>query len=164
MAADESGTPEPRGSGPRQALGGFAGWLRRAGRAANVNVVVRFCKYVVLIGGVILTLVVVFDAYSFYVARRDIDPELRSKKVSSLEYLGVLSQRKRALAITTLEGRCMERTQLTLFRIFDAEQDRIKAAYNDLIKIKSRMVDTVKASGAGLIDVDKADNFINFQH
>jgi uncharacterized surface protein with fasciclin (FAS1) repeats len=118
---------------------------------------------VVLICGVALTLKVVFDAYSFYVARRDIDSELRSKKVSSLEYLGVLSQRKRALAITTLEGRCLERTQLTLFRIFDAQQDQIKTVYNQLMEAKRPMVELVKASGPGLIDVDKAASFINYQ-
>jgi hypothetical protein len=163
MAADEVGTSGPPKVRPKQLLGGFRIWLSNASRAVNVNIIVRFCKYVFLIGCVILTLMVVFDAYSFYVARRDIDSELRSKKVSSLEYLGVLSQRKRALAITALEGRCMERTQLTLFRIFDAQQDKIKTVYSDLMKIKNQMVVIVADSGAGLIDVDKAGKFINLQ-
>jgi hypothetical protein len=157
MAAGEAG------SGLKQALSGFWVSLGQAGRAINIIIVVRFCKYVVLIGCVVLTLTVVFDAYSFYVARRDIDAELRSKKVSSLEYLGVLWQRKRALAITALEGRCLERTQLTLFRIFDAQHDKIKAVYNELMTIKNQMVETVRRSGPGLIDVEKTDNFINFQ-
>ena len=159
MAADEPRAPEPRG----QALAGPGVWLGQVGRKINFSILVRFCKYVVLIGCVVLTLLVVFDAYSFYVARRDIDSELRSKKVSSLEYLGVLSQRKRALAITALEGRCLERTQFILFRIFDAQHDQIKTAYNELMKIKNKMVETVKTSGPGLIEVEKADNFINYQ-
>jgi hypothetical protein len=166
MPTDAVGTPEPRGSGLKQALGGFGVWLGGVARGINVTAVARFWKYVVLISCVILTLIVVFDAYSFYVARRDIDSELRSKKekVSSLEYLGVLAQRKRGLAITSLEGRCMERTQLTLFRILDAEHDKIKAVYNDMMKIKNQMVETItQQTSRGLIDVDKAEKFFNLQ-
>jgi hypothetical protein len=125
MAADAAGTTEPRSSWLKQALGMVGAWLRRPSRTGHGMVIVRFCKYAVVIFSVTVTLAIVFDAYSFYVARRDIDSELRSKKVSSLEYLGVLSQRQRALAITALEGRCMERTQLTMFRIFDAQHDQI---------------------------------------
>lgn len=163
MPADDMGNARPRVPSVGQGLDGGALWVNKARRAINLTIITRFCKYIFLIGCVALTIMVVFDAYSFYVARRDIDSELRSKKVSSLEYLGVLSQRKRALAITALEGRCMERTQLTLFRIFDAQQDKIKRAYNDMIKIKNRMVEVVKESGVGLIDVGKAENFINYQ-
>jgi hypothetical protein len=163
MPAGEAESPAPpsiglRGSGLRQ-------MLAASGARLAAPVATRFFKYVVLIGCVMLTLAVVFDAYSFYLMRREIDVELRSKKdkVSSLEYFEVLSQRKRELAITALEGRCMERTQLTLFRILDAQHDRIKSVYKDLIKVKNQMRDLVKKSGAGLIDVEKADNFINFQ-
>lgn len=163
MPTDEEGTSEPRAPGLRQALGGLGVWLGRASRATNAGIVVRLCKYVFLISCVALTLTIVYDAYSFYVARRDIDSELRSKKVSSLEYLGVLSQRKRALAITALEGRCMERTQLTMFRIFDAQQEEIKAAYGTMMKTKDQIVKLVRDSGPGLIDVDKAVHFIDLQ-
>jgi hypothetical protein len=165
MAADAAGSPAPRDSRQPPMLERIGIWLKQSFRPTNHAVLVRFWKYVFLISCVALTLIVVFDAYSFYVARRDIDSELRSRKdkVSSLEYLGVLAQRKRGLAITTLEGRCMERTQLTLFRIFDAEHDKIKAVYSDMIKIKNRMVDLVKKSGPGLIDAKNAEDFINFQ-
>jgi uncharacterized surface protein with fasciclin (FAS1) repeats len=163
MAADGEGEPNRPGSWLGRAFSRIGQWLNRPSRAGDGSISVRFCKYFVLIACVILTLKIVFDAYSFYVARRDIDSELRSKKVSSLEYLGVLSQRKRALAITALEGRCLERTELTLFRIFDAEQDHIKAVYNKLMTIKNQMVDLVKGSGAGLIDVEPAASFINYQ-
>jgi hypothetical protein len=168
MPADEAETPEPRGAdgvGSRlgQAVTASRVGLGGASRAIKSPVFTRFCKYVVLIGWVVLTLLVVFDAYSFYVARREIDAELRSKRVSSLEYLGVLSQRKRALAITALEGRCMERTQLTMFRIFDAQQEEIKAAYGEMMKAKDKMVKLVEESGPGLIDAKEAEHFINLQ-
>jgi hypothetical protein len=133
----------------------------RVGSSRNGKIS-RFWKYLVLIGLVGLTLRIVFDAYSFYVARRDIDLELKSKKVASLEYLGVLSQRKRALVITALEGRCMERMQLTLFRIVDAEHDRIKAAYTEMMKVKNKMVEKIATSGVGLIDVGKARQFFSW--
>ena len=159
MPADDAGNAS-QNSRLGQALDG----LPRAGRrAVSLNAVGRFCKYAFLIGCALLTVRVVFDAYSFYVARRDIDTELRSKRVSSLEYLGVLTQRKRALAITALEGRCMERTQLTMFRILDAEHDRIKSAYNDMMKIKNKLVDAVVDNGPGLIDVKDAKDFVNLQ-
>jgi len=147
MGADEKETLQASRTGFRRAL-----------PAINVACVSRFCKYVVLLLSVILTLKAVFDAYSFYVARRDIDAELRSKKVS-LEYLNVLSQRERALALTTLEGRCLERVQLTMFRIFDA--DPIQRAYRELMAIKNVMVETVKNLGPEVIDVDKAVKFFD---
>jgi hypothetical protein len=167
MAADGVGASGPRGPRISGAFGTFWTWLRERGRAVNVVNVERFFKYVFLIFWVAVTTTVVFDAYSFYVARRDIDSELRSKKdkaPSSLEYLSVLSQRKRALAITSLQGRCMERTQLTLFRIFDAEHNRLKAVYREMMKIKNEMVNVIAAPPSrGLIDVDKAQEFFNFQ-
>jgi uncharacterized surface protein with fasciclin (FAS1) repeats len=153
MSADEQETPKPRGGIFRQALSKI-----------NVASVSRFCKYVVLLFGVILTLMVVFDAYSFYVARRDIDSELRSKKVSSLEYLNLMLQRERALTVTTLEGRCAERVQLTMFRIFNAEHDAIYKIYRELIEKKNGLIDIVDRLGPGLVDVEKAKEFINGIH
>jgi uncharacterized surface protein with fasciclin (FAS1) repeats len=124
-------------------------------------IVVRSLKYFVLLALMLLVLKAVFDAYSFYVARRDIDSELRSKRVSSLEYLNLAAERQRALALTALEGRCLERTELTLFRIFDAQHDRIMSVYNSLIDEKNKIIDLVKNSGVDLIDVDKASNYFN---
>src|SRR5262249_11810700 len=76
----------------------------------------RTLKYAVLLTALAVTLRIVFDGYSFYIARRDIDSELQSKKGYSFEYLDVLARRKRALILATLETRCLERTELTLFR------------------------------------------------
>jgi uncharacterized surface protein with fasciclin (FAS1) repeats len=163
MAADPE-SPAPRDSRLPPAAGRVGAWLKQF-HASNHAVLVRFWKYVFLISCVALTLIIVFDAYSFYVARRDIDTELRSKKekVSSLEYLGVLLQRKRGLAITALEGRCEERFQLTLFRIFDAQHDQVKAAYNDMMAVKEKMLVLVKKSGALIDDAESAASFINVQ-
>jgi uncharacterized surface protein with fasciclin (FAS1) repeats len=161
MAADVAGNPAPRHSRRPPTTERIWIWLKQF-RASNHAVLVRFWKYVFLISCVALTLIVVFDAYSFYVARRDIDSELRSKKVSSLEYLGVLSQRRRALAITALEGRCMERFQLTMFRVFDAQHDQIRTAYNEMMAIKNKMVDLAEKSER-LIDAKDATHFIDVQ-
>lgn len=153
MSADEQETPKSRGGIFRQTLSKI-----------NVASVSRFGKYVVLLFGVILTLMVVFDAYSFYVARRDIDSELRSKKVSSLEYLNLMLQRERALTVTTLEGRCAERVQLTMFRIFNAEHDAIYKIYRELMEKKNGLMDIVDRLGPGLVNVEKAKEFINGIH
>jgi hypothetical protein len=153
MDAEEKAPLKPRPAGSRWPL-----------IAINTRLTTRFFKYVVLLVGVLVTLKIVFDAYSFYVARRDIDAELRSKKVSSIEYLNLLLQRERALTVTTLEARCIERQQLTLFRIFNAEHDAIYKVYGDLIDKKNAMVDTVDRLGSGLINVAAAKDFLNGIH
>jgi len=145
------GAPEP---GIGRAFPALA-WITHPGPVA-----VRFWKYVVLATLMVLNVVVVFDAYSFYVARRDLDAELRSRKVASIEYLNLAAERQRGLALTTLETRCMERTQLTLFRIFDAEHDQIKKVYNDLMAKKTKLIETIKTLGPGVINVDKANEYI----
>jgi hypothetical protein len=150
MSIDDGAVPRSRGDRFKAALGSI--------NAASVS---RFCKYVVLLLGLGVTVHVVFDAYSYYVARRDIDAELRSKRVSSIEYLNVLSQRERALALTTLEGRCSERLQLTMFRIFDAEQEPIQAVYRELVELKNKMKMAVQKLGPDLVDVEKAIKFID---
>jgi uncharacterized surface protein with fasciclin (FAS1) repeats len=174
MGADDAGTPKLRETSFRQMLLDMSARLWKALcaiivtiHAINFAIIVRLCKYAVLLCGVILTLKVVFDAYSFYVARRDIDAELRSKKVSSLEYLNVLSQRQRALAVTTLEARCLQRTELALFRIFDAaEYERIEKVYTELLEQKNRMHDVITKSGKDplsgkdLIEIEKAGKLI----
>jgi hypothetical protein len=153
MAAAEQGRPEPEATG-----------LKRAFAAINLALLARFFKYFVLVFSVILTITVVFDAYSFYVARRDIDAELRSKKVSSLEYLNLLLQRERALTVSALEGRCVERVQLTMFRIFNAEQDAIYKVYRQLIEKKNGLNEIVDRLGPGLIDTKAAKDFIDSIH
>jgi hypothetical protein len=60
--------------------------------------------------------------------------------VSSLEYLNLLLQRERALTVTTLEERCIERVQLTMFRIFNAEHDAIYKVYRELIDKKNGLL------------------------
>src|SRR5437868_1656115 len=82
----------------------------------------RFFKYLFLLAVLALTLRVVFDAFSYYLARRSLDTEIETnKKIGSLEYLIVLQQRQRALVIDTLKARCLERKELAIYRILDAE-------------------------------------------
>ena len=122
----------------------------------------RFFKYSALLLALLGTLYVVFDGFSYYVARRSIDAELESKKISSLEYLSVLAQRDRALVIATLETRCLERAELALFRIFEGDLEaQLQAAYNDLRAVKDALVDTLKRLGPGLVNVDRATGYVN---
>ena len=135
---------------------------KKAWRGEWTGFVVRSCKYLVLLLALLFVLYVVFDGYSFYVARRSIDSELESKKISSLEYLNVLAQRDRALVIATLETRCLERTELALFRIFEAQfEAELQAAYADLRSVKDDLVDTLKRLGPGAVNVGAATNYVN---
>ena len=168
--------PEPvpgRGSGAepppadtRRAAGGP--WGRRPkgstarARAAYVwKSFDRLAKYAVLAVLALITLRLVFDCYSYYSARRDIDAELQSKRVSSLEYLNLLSQRSRALALSTLEARCLERTQLTLFRITEIENEAVQKAYGALVDQKSGMIKALSESGLDAEKVKKITEYIN---
>jgi hypothetical protein len=103
----------------------------------------------------------VFDCYSFYLARRDIDAEFQSKRVSSLEYLNLLSQRSRALALSTLEARCLERAQLTLFRITEVENDAIQKTYAALMEKKNAIIKALNESGLDRAKLDKVVEYIN---
>ena len=122
----------------------------------------RTFKYAVLLSALALTLKIVFDGYSFYIARRDIDSELQSKKGYSFEYLDVLSRRKRALILVTLETRCLERTELTLFRMFDAElAAKIDKANQKFIDQKGAIIDTIRRLGPNVINADAAIKYVN---
>jgi len=165
--ADQSGSssnPQAAGSaGTSQGAGGSGGG---GGNASNEKKtpwdrkwVGRFFKYAALIIMALITVRLVFDCYSFYIARRDIDAELQSKRVSSLEYLNLLSQRARALALTTLEARCLERAQLTLFRIAEVEDDAIQKAYAALMEKKNAMIKALNESG---LDRDKVEKMVKY--
>lgn len=122
----------------------------------------RFLKYIVLLVALGITLRIVFDGYSFYVARRDIDSELQSKKGYSLEFLDVLSRRNRALVLVTLETRCLERAELTLFRIFEGElAAKINEANQKFIEQKSAIIDTIRRLGREVVNVDAAVKYVN---
>jgi hypothetical protein len=100
----------------------------------------RFFKYAFLLLALSINLKIVFDGFSYYLARRSLDVELESKKISSLEYLGVLQKRERAHVIDTLETRCTERAQLALFRILDAEQLKaLDQAYATSLAMKDNL-------------------------
>jgi uncharacterized surface protein with fasciclin (FAS1) repeats len=101
----------------------------------------RFFKYAFLLIALSINLKIVFDGFSYYLARRSLDAELESKKVSSLEYLGVLQKRERAHVIDTLETRCTERSQLAIFRILDAQHLKaLDEAYKTSLAMKDNLV------------------------
>lgn len=124
----------------------------------------RVRKYLVLILFALTTLVVVFNAFSFYVARRDLDAELVAKKSGSLEHLGVLARQKRALVLTSLEGRCLERTELTMFRIADTEQNGIGVAYAELLDAKAPIVNLLASAKDLLQRGETALDWANGEH
>jgi fasciclin domain-containing protein len=101
----------------------------------------RFFKYLFLLVVLAVTLKIVFDGFSYYIARRSLDAELAAKKISSLEYLVVLTKRQRALVLASLETRCLERDQLAVFRIGDAElSQQLWKAYDLSYKVKSNLI------------------------
>ena len=102
----------------------------------------RFFKYALLLIALTLTLKVVFDGFSYYIARRSLDTELESKKISSLEYLGVVTKRERAFVIDTIETRCLERNVLAMFRVLDADvSKKLHDAYLKSFELKDSLVD-----------------------
>jgi uncharacterized surface protein with fasciclin (FAS1) repeats len=133
---------------------------------ANRAFIARSCKYVFLLVALVVNLKLVFDGYSFYVARRDIDAELQSKKGYSLEYLNVLSRRNRALVLVNLETRCLERMELTLFRIFESSLinqqigKNLDEAYTRYMEKKSAITLTINRLGPGVIDVEEARKYV----
>jgi len=101
----------------------------------------RFFKYALLLIALTLTLKVVFDGFSYYIARRSLDTELESKKISSLEYLGVVTKRERAFVIDTIETRCLERNVLAMFRVLDADvSKKLHDAYLKSFELKDSLV------------------------
>src|SRR5215212_8732944 len=101
----------------------------------------RFFKYAFLLIALSINLKIVFDGFSYYLARRSLDAELEAKKkISSLEHLGVLQKRERAHVIDTLETRCTERRQLAMFRILDAETLKsLDHAYATSLEMKDNL-------------------------
>jgi uncharacterized surface protein with fasciclin (FAS1) repeats len=152
-------TPPERGrkQPDRRAKGSIVlAWAKYVWKSAD-----RMAKYAVLLLLALVTLRLVFDCYSYYSARRDIDAELQSKRVSSLEYLNILSQRTRALALSTLEARCLERAQLTLFRITEIENEAAHKAYDALMDVKSGMIKILGESALDAEKVKKVSEYIN---
>ena len=105
----------------------------------------RSFKYAYLFVALAITIKIVFDGFSFYLARRSIDAELDSKKISSLEYLGILAKRERAFVIDTLETRCTERNQLAMFRVLDAEmQQELQKAHLKSLELRSAIIVSIE--------------------
>jgi uncharacterized surface protein with fasciclin (FAS1) repeats len=139
-------------------------WARVARRGSpGRELIGRFLKYLFLLVALVLTTKVVFDAYSYYVARRSIDAELEAKKISSLEYLNILQQRERALIRATLETRCAERIEIALFRIFNVlKETKFKDYYAQTMDVKSPLIAEIKENGPKFLERWKdAADFVN---
>ncbi|HKH03231.1 MAG TPA: hypothetical protein VKB08_21285, partial [Bradyrhizobium sp.] len=115
-----------------------------------------------------INLKIVFDGFSYYLARRSLDTELESKKLSSLEYLGVLQKRDRAYIIDTLETRCTERAQLAIFRILDAETHKaLDHAYATSLAMKDNLayligrIEKENKDLSDLVDLEKLRTEVN---
>jgi predicted DNA-binding protein len=124
----------------------------------------RFLKYLFLMVALLLTTKVVFDGYSYYVARRSIDAELEAKRISSLEYLNVLQERKRALMRETWETRCNERIEIALFRVSDVQKDApaLDVYHKQTIDAKGPLIAEIKENGAKFLKRPKeASEFAN---
>ena len=158
MGTNASATPPGKPQDPRPSGDPAEASAKRTHNLKRLN---RLGKYALLLILALITLRLVFDCYSFYIARREIDAELQSKKGASLEYLNLLSQRERGLALSTLEARCLERAQLTLFRIVEVENDAIQKAYGALMAQKRAMVKALDESGLDPSKVEKVIDYIN---
>jgi hypothetical protein len=128
----------------------------------------RFFKYAFLLIALSINLKIVFDGFSYYLARRSLDTELESKKLSSLEYLGVLQKRDRAYIIDTLEARCTERKQLAIFRILDAETHKaLDNAYATSLAMKDNLayligrMEKENKDLSDLVDLEKLRTEVN---
>jgi hypothetical protein len=128
----------------------------------------RFFKYAFLLIALSINLKIVFDGFSYYLARRSLDTELESKKLSSLEYLGVLQKRDRAYIIDTLEARCTERAQLAIFRILDAETHKaLDHAYATSLAMKDNLayligrIEKENKDLSDLVDLEKLRTEVN---
>lgn len=98
-------------------------WMWVDDRWPSVEFVGRFFKYSFLVVALALTTGVVFDGYSYYVMRRNIDVQLAAAHHPSLEYLDLLQQRERVLIGETLNNRCTERLEIALFRLFKSNEE-----------------------------------------
>jgi uncharacterized surface protein with fasciclin (FAS1) repeats len=101
----------------------------------------RFWKYAFLLLALVINITLVYGGFSHYLARRSLDAELETRKISSLEYLGVLAKRERAIVVDTLETRCAERVVLAMYRTLDAKtQLQIDEAYRVSMDLRDGLV------------------------
>jgi hypothetical protein len=125
----------------------------------------RFFKYAFLLIALSITVKIVFDGFSYYLARRSLDAELETKKISSLEYLTVITRQERALILASLETRCRERNQLAVIHVFNSELSHFSreaaAAYRAAFAVKDELVDHIERNGARIINVNDARDKIN---
>ncbi|MBR0684426.1 fasciclin domain-containing protein [Bradyrhizobium manausense] len=124
----------------------------------------RFGKYLVLLFMLFITTIIVFDGFSYYIARRSLDAELESKGRKSLEYLVTLARRERALSVAALETRCRERNELAVYSMTNSAlanfTNSAAKAYKDAFQIKQDLVNYLERHGQGVVDVPNSQDNI----
>jgi uncharacterized surface protein with fasciclin (FAS1) repeats len=115
------------------------GWCRE--HAEDVR---RTGKYAFLFVALSFTIVFVFSGFSNYLSRRSFEADLEGKNAPNFELLEFMSRRERALAVATLETRCLERTEFALFRLVDAKlRQRLNDAYFRSLELRSKVFTTI---------------------
>jgi hypothetical protein len=124
----------------------------------------RFWKYLVLLSMLLVTTVIVFDGFSYYIARRTLDAELETKGRKSLEYLITLAARERALSVEALETRCRERNELAVYSMTNSALANFTAdatkAYKEAFQVKQDLVNYLEHNGQGIVDVSTSQDNI----
>jgi uncharacterized surface protein with fasciclin (FAS1) repeats len=125
----------------------------------------RFFKYAILLLALIINSKIIFDGFSYYLARRSLDAELERKTPpASIELLGVLTKRERAFVIDSLDTRCTERNQLAAFRLLDAElQPKMREAHFKSLELRSAIVVAIGAMETGHPDWSAVVDFTDLK-
>jgi Fasciclin domain len=124
----------------------------------------RFFKYFILLTMLFINTVIVFDGFSYYIARRALDAELENKGRKSLEYLITLERRERALSVEALETRCRERNELAVYSITNSAlanfTNDAARVYKEAFQVKQDLVNYLERSGKGVLDVPNSQDNI----
>jgi hypothetical protein len=118
----------------------------------------RVFKYLFLLVTLIITVMIVFEGFSYYAARRSLDAELESRRIGSLEYLQVLARKHNELLTDYFETRCRQRDRLAIYHVANAGLSR---AYSDAFGLKNKLVDYVEKEGDGKVNIDETRKAIN---
>jgi hypothetical protein len=126
----------------------------------------RALKYAVLLVALVINSKIVFDGFSYYLARRSLDAELEKKTPpASIELLGVLTKRERAFVVDSLETRCTERNQLAAFRLVDIElQPKMREAHLKSLELRSAILIAIEQLETAHPDWAAVINFVDLKN
>lgn len=112
----------------------LVGRLLRIIEWAKTDLGGRFLKYTYLVVAMSVVTIVIFEAFSLYVARRTLDEDIASQRDSgTFEEIAFRQRQARAQRIAIIETRCKERMQLAAFWLLRLEdQNGLVFAFNRL--------------------------------